>query len=177
MLIRRKAPLCFVVTLLTTAVALAEPTRAQTVKWLEGKLTGNQIEYDLFLSWSGANDTSAHAFRSVTSCSIDETFLRLTDELVTNRTLVSSVKIPLKSLQPRLKVGPYIPAVSGSRIEPTVYTVDLRSSSDSIELQQGSKTSRVSSFSLWFSDQELAARVAKALEHLIRTSGGEDEPF
>jgi hypothetical protein len=79
-------------------------------------------------------------------------------------------------LSPRLKVEPR-PPVSGCTNEPTVYVVAVRSNSQSIQQRHAGKTQTVSSFGLSFNDQELAERVAKALTHLVRESGAEDEPF
>lgn len=166
----------------------AEPSRDETIDWLTHKLSGFQSAVYKSQPTELGNVRFRETFNTVKilSFSAENSQLKYsTEEHCTgNFEQVQRCRIsaPLNELSPRCPVveikSPVILLKLPVTCEPTVYGVRLSTPKESrIEVNCVFSKEMTSETQLKFTDYELAKRVSKAFEHLIKLSGGKDEPF
>ncbi len=188
----QKLVISFLCCLQLQASANEAPSKTDTTSWLVQKLVNYTASFD---GTSPVGLEYSHQAK-VTKLDIGEdgTLQIKTIEDNTNGThvsqLVSQMNVSLRDLYARCEVKPWDRA--GYHITPQRYDLILEVSrgqgvgvstafggcelpSDPILRPQIPSFEK--RFVIQFADQQLAERVAKAFEHLIRLSGGSAEPF
>lgn len=163
--------------LLTTPSGSAEPTRGETVKWLTEKMNGYECAFILTSTYPGERHVDSTLISSkITSFTIDSEAINFT--ILRSGTGINDVenrvRIVLKDLRPVCKVAQWTIPLTNTTANESIYHVQLVGSrKDSISINDR----RASEYSFTFTEEELATRISKALEHLIALSGGQAEPF
>jgi hypothetical protein len=154
---------CVALAMLLSAGAIsAEPSRQETIDWLTQKLSGYTT------TWTALGEDNQVFDYSIKRFTIKDGILSFERELSSSSVLGNSptnkmnVNLSLDELAARCPIQlvkfPF-------RIDPPLYEVEL------------SKSQSKGGCSIRFTDRELAERIAKAFEHLIKLSGGKNEPF
>jgi hypothetical protein len=172
----RFASTALTMVLLTGSASAEGPSLAKTIEWLTGKLRNYSFSYSGHFS-SGENPSTTI---TIVGFSIDDGTLTFREKRVTGALQdTASDQAALSDLSARCVVKEYV-APSGVTIEPTLYQLVLTTTQPNrvFHTSQSGRSWSTNTLAFMFSDRELAGRVAKAFEHLIKLSGGtEDDLF
>jgi hypothetical protein len=167
---------------ISTAMALAEPSRSETIDWLTRKLTNYSAAVTTTQTDFGRTSVYSSSY-TIKRFSVEEDILIIETEFecslyTGNR---KSQQVALSDLSSRCVVEENTP-LAGIKAtdEPKLYWLQLSTTEPGRVLGKNLSSQRTfkgSKFSIALTDRELAERVAKALAHLIKLSGGKDEPF
>jgi hypothetical protein len=170
------------------ATSSAKPSRQETVDWLTGKLSHYSTSTNSTLTGLGDVAVATLTWR-ITAFNVDDGMLHLRKEISYSNGLndeITDMTASLNELSSQCSVEEAKPIHVGDATrawDPTVYYVVLSTSApDKIKCEtwlhgERHRYSNPSQIRIEFTDRQLADRVSKAFEHLIKLSGGRDEVF
>ena len=164
------------------------PSRTETVSWLTKKLSGySAVWMETYTGGGSPVQPNDHRV-TVKEFSIDASGLMKIEVNIENGTLQATKPwrasvvyiVSLDDLSTKGRIEPQ-KANPLWQPDPRPFVLTLTANKKGAVSQKSERwqwpTGPADRLDLTFTDEELVARIAKAFEHLIRLSGGKDEPF
>jgi len=160
----------------------AEPSKKETIEWLKQKLNGLTTNCSYTAVVVDRREPFSR-WHTITSFSVEGDMLHISQSH-SNITIkeemqrVDSMDARLSDLAPHCRIAPFTFTLGDAQVEPGCFELTLRSKTQKgITLKDSAGEHQTASYTITIRDEELVKRVAKAFEHLIKLSGGKEEPF
>lgn len=162
---------------ISASTSHAAPSLDQTIEWLTAKLRGVSGSEVLTTRCNSGRIRTSTTERVITSVSINGGTILINEKFSVTYSDDPGDYFPIKSIA--LRLDELYATCSVKQMEPIPPTINRLCTTQMTHLPYQITLSGPNrkGYSMWVDDQELAGRIAKAFENLIRKSGGKEEVF